>query len=444
MRTRTLLSCSLLITACLVCLCGFGFTAAYAAAGDDSAAQLAPAEGVLAPQADGALGTAGATKAGKPSKAQLKRFKKASADFSLELFQRCVAAKGKGANVTIAPLSIMNALAITANGAGGKTAREMRDVLADGAGMGVVNKNLAWYNGKLVSAKRALLRNANAIWYHDDGTLKMKKKFLSTAQGTYKAAVKPADFTRPETVDAINSWVAENTNNMIKRIISNLSTDDRIVIVNALYFDAKWAAPYDKGDVGEATFTTAKGDKRTVDMMYGTEHTYLEGKNVTGFMKPYAKGYSYVALLPKEGMSLKKYVSTLNGDTFRKLIADAQSVTVHTGLPKYSLSYSNDAMEKQLQAMGIVSAFNPDANFSKMASDATGNLYIGGVMHKTKVDLDELGTKAAAATAVVAKANAAYDPDAKTVILNRPFVYAIVDNATKLPVFIGTVNTIGK
>ena len=444
MRTRVLLSCSLIAAACFVVLCGVGFMTAYAVSGNDPAVQLASVGNVPAPQASDALSTAATAKASMPSKAQLRRFKKASADFSLDLFQRCVAARGKGANVTIAPLSIMNALAITANGAGGKTAREMRDALADGASMSAINKSYAWYNGKLVNVKRALLRNANSIWYNDDGSLKMRGKFLSTAQNIYKAAVKPADFTSRATVDSINNWVAANTNNMIKRIISDLDGDDRIVIVNALYFDAKWAMPYDKSDVGEASFTTAKGDKRTVEMMYGVERTYLEGKNVVGFMKPYAKGYSYVALLPKEGVSLKKYVSTLNGDAFRKLIAGAQSATVHTGLPKYSLSYSNDAMEEQLKAMGMVSAFQPNANFSKMASDTSGNLYIGGVMHKTKVDLDELGTKAAAATAVVAKASAAFDPDAKTVILNRPFVYAIVDNTTKLPVFIGTVNTIGK
>jgi len=102
-------------------------------------------------------------------------------------------------------------------------------------------------------------------------------------------------------------------------------------------------------------------------------------------------------------------------------------------------------MEKQLAQMGMPLAFSPfGANFSKMGNDSTGNLYLGQVVHKTKIDLDEQGTKAAAVTGVVAKANSAYDPDSKSVTLDRPFVYAIVDNTTKLPVFIGTVNDIGE
>jgi serpin B len=179
-------------------------------------------------------------------------------------------------------------------------------------------------------------------------------------------------------------------------------------------------------------------------MMHGTVHKYIKGTNVVGFVKPYAKGYSYVALLPKKGMSLKAYVKKLDGDTFTKLVSKAQDVTVHVAMPKYSVSYTNESMEQQLAAMGMPRAFQRNADFTKMGTDTSGGLYIGSVVHKTKVDVDEAGTKAAAATAVMMKASSAPDFDAKRVTLNRPFVYAIVDNATSLPVFIGTVSNIGK
>ena len=174
----------------------------------------------------------------KLTSSQLNAFKKASADFSIDLFGRCVADKGKNSNVTIAPMSVMNALAITANGAGGSTLKQMRDVLGDGASMASINEGLSWYNSKLVNVEKAKLKSANAIWYHKDGTLKMKKKFLSTARTTYNAKVTGADFKLQKTVDSINSWVAKQTNNMIKKVIDNLGADDRIVIVNALSFDA--------------------------------------------------------------------------------------------------------------------------------------------------------------------------------------------------------------
>ena len=383
-------------------------------------------------------------KPAKPAKMQLRAFKKASADFSLELLNRCVAAKGKNANVTVAPMSVMTALSIAANGARGKTSKQMRTVLGGGATMSQINQNLSWYTSKLVNVKKAKVRSANAIWYDNGAYLKMRKAFMKAAKRYYQANISSADFSNPATAASINAWVAKQTNNMIKRVIDSLDKRDRIALVNALYFDAEWAEPYERGSAVDATFHTASGKKRTVQMLHGTEHTYVSGKNVTGFMKPYAAGYSYVALLPKKGVSLKKYLATLDGTAFRRLIANASPATVHTALPKYSISYSNDEMEEQLAAMGMPKAFAPDADFTGMATDVTGNLYLGKVVHKTKLRLDEKGTKAAAVTAVVAKAGAAYDPNAKSVELNRPFIYAIVDNATKLPVFMGTVNSIGK
>lgn len=448
-RSFSVVSFATALIIALVCLCAaLAFPgqvhASPTSQGDGENAALVKGE-VSKPALNSQLDTsASSTKPAKPSGKQLKAFKKASADFSLELLNRCVAAKGKSANVTIAPLSVMNALAITANGAKGRTARQMREVIGGGATMAEINQNLSWYNSKLVNTKRAKLRNANAIWYHNGSALKMRKTFLKAAKSFYHANITPADFSDPATVGDINSWVAKQTNNMIKQVIDRLDEQDKLAIVNALYFDAEWANPYEKGSVRKATFHAANGKDRTVKMLYGTEHTYISGKNVTGFMKPYAAGYSYVALLPDEGMSLKEYVATLDGTTFRRLIARATKTTVHTVLPKYSISYSNEDMAKQLAAMGMPLAFLPAADFSKMATCPDGNIYLGKVIHKTKVKLDEKGTKAAAVTAIVAKNTSAYEPDYKTVRLDRPFVYAIVDNTAKLPVFIGTVNDIGK
>ena len=403
--------------------------------------QAMAGENAAAPQV---VGPAQASEPTKPPAKQVNAFRKASADFSLGLFKRCVAARGKRANVAVAPMSVMNALAMTANGAKGETSAQMRRVIAGGASMSRINANLSWYNRRLVSAAKAKLSNANAIWHDDGGGLTMNPAFLSVAEECYDAQVSAADFSDPATVDAINGWVAQKTDNMIENIIDHLDKSDKVALVNALYFDAEWASPYEKSQVRKGSFRASNGKKRKVEMMRGTERSYIKGKNVTGFVKPYAAGYSYVALLPKKGMSLKRYVKTLNGAAFRKLVSGATTATVRTAMPKYSVTYSNDAMERQLAAMGMPRAFSGAADFSKMGANEGGNLCLGTVAHKTKVDVDERGTRAAAATAVIAKAGAAFDPNVKTVRLNRPFVYAIIDNAEKLPVFIGTVNDIGK
>jgi len=418
--------------------CLFVFMLAVGIVGFAVAAQSAAA----APQATAQSVAASAP--AKPSAKQLKAFKKASADFSLELFQRCVAAKGKNANVTIAPMSVLNTMALAANGAGGSTATQLRDALGDGASIARINKNLAWYNSKLTNSKKAKIRTANAIWYHDDGSIAMKKGFLKAAKKYYAAAVTPADFTDPATTTDVNAWVSKQTDGMIKKIVDRLDSDTRIAIVNALYFDAKWQEPFEKDTVRTKTFTAANGKKHKVKMMFGTEHRYIEGEGVTGFVKPYAKGYSYVALLPKKGTSVKKFVKGLDGDDFRALVAGAEHAEVHVAMPKYTITYSNDAMEQQLKDMGLSRAFGAKANFKKMAKSSEGPLYIDTVVHKTKIQVDENGTKAAAATGAMMKAGAALIGEVKKVTLNRPFVYAIVDNATDLPVFIGTVNNIGK
>lgn len=377
-------------------------------------------------------------------KKQRQAFQKSSADFALDLFRNSVAAKGKNANVTIAPMSVLTALSMAGNGAKGKTSGQLRAVLADGASMATLNKSLKWYNSQLVNTTKARISNANAIWYHNKGSLKIKQGFLDTNKKYLDAEVLPADFSDPATVNAVNAWVSRNTNNMIKKLINDIDPSMRIILANAVYFDAEWKAPFDKTDMSTRTFTNAAGKKRKVRMMYSTEQSYIESKGVTGFVKPYAKGYSYVALLPKKGTSIKKFLADLDGDAFRKLVTGAKRATVRAGLPKYSVSYSNEDMRKQLAGMGIKLAFDPNrADFSNMGKDALGNLYIDQVVHKTKVDVDERGTKAAAVTGIMFKNASAFPGKVKTVVLNRPFVYAIVDNATKLPLFIGAVNNIG-
>ena len=418
------------------------------------AAVIAPVQDIFAPEkayaADAeppaeTLGLQAATSntvLNQPTKKEKKAFKKAAADFSIELLQQCVVKGGANENVTVSPLSVMDALAVAANGAAGDTRAEMRNVLGDGMSMKKLDQLLSWYNSKLVNTKKASLSTANGIWYANDGSLSVNKSFLKKAKNYYDAKVTASDFSSPQTVADINDFVAQNTNNMIKRIIDRLDAESKMVIVNALYFDAKWACPFEKSDTWKVPFTSADGKKKKVDMMHDTEGKYLEGDGVVGFVKPYAKGYSYVALLPDEGVSLGDFVSRLSGTQFRKLLANAASCPVEVAMPKQKLEYTDEQLQNQLAAMGMPRAFSQGADFSKMGSSSDGNLYLGEVIHKTKVEVDEAGTKAAAATAIVAKASSIGPHEVKHVSLDRPFVYAIVDNTAKLPLFIGTVNDI--
>ena len=158
----------------------------------------------------------------------------------------------------------------------------------------------------------------------------------------------------------------------------------------------------------------------------------------SGFLKPYANGYSFAALLPKEGMDINDYVKSLSGERFLDLLNHAKHTMVLTELPKFEGKSSLEFGEI-LQDMGIKKAFSKEADFSRLGKSGKDSLYISKVFQDSYIQIDERGTKAGAATAVELARGAVM---ADKIKLNRPFVYAVVDNQTKLPLFLGTVLSI--
>jgi serpin B len=175
-------------------------------------------------------------------------------------------------------------------------------------------------------------------------------------------------------------------------------------------------------------------------MMRSEESKYLDDGKATGFIKPYADGqYSFVALLPNEDVSIQDYIAFMTGEGFTGTIADAKSGIVYSTLPKFTSEYKIQ-MNGALNSMGIEDAFDPSlADFSKLGNSSLGNIFISSVLHKTYISVDELGTKAGAVTSVEMSVTSIPITDIYTVTLDRPFVYAIIDTNTNLPLFIGAV-----
>ena len=174
--------------------------------------------------------------------------------------------------------------------------------------------------------------------------------------------------------------------------------------------------------------------------MHGTENTYLRDANATGFLKYYEDHrYAFVALLPNEGISVADYVASLTGEKLTALLSAPQNIMVQAGIPKFESEYSvllNDVLKE----MGMVDAFDPvTADFSCMGSSEDGGIHISRVLHKTFISVAEEGTRAGAATLVEAADGASMIGDFKTVIMDRPFVYLLIDTRTHLPFFMGTV-----
>lgn len=212
-------------------------------------------------------------------------------------------------------------------------------------------------------------------------------------------------------------------------------------LVNALAFEAEWQSIYEKHQVRDRTFTTESGTKRKVEMMYSGEHFYLDDGNATGFIKYYAgRKYAFAALLPNEGTSVSDYVMTLTGEGLYKLLTSPVNISVDAGLPKFEFEYGTELSET-LSSMGMSDAFDANlADFTGLGVSSAGNIFINRVIHKTYIKVGERGTKAGAATVVEMTDGAAAEPlEAKSVVLDRPFVFMLIDAETCLPFFIGTV-----
>ena len=356
-------------------------------------------------------------------------------DFAIRLFK---ASNENGKNTLISPLSVLCALAMTANGAEEETLAQMEEVL----GMTTEELNLYLYSymKNLPQGDKYKLSLANSIWFTEDERFTVNQDFLQTNADYYGADIYKAPFN-DQTKKDINNWVKQNTDEMIPEILDKIPSEAIMYLVNALAFEAEWSEIYEKNQVRDGEFTKEDGSKQNVEFMYGSEGTYLEDENATGFMKRYKGGkYAFVAMLPNEGVSVSEYIASLDGESLNALLANPQYATVHTSIPKFETEYQVE-MAEILKGMGMTEAFDMyNADFEGLGTSTGGNIYISRVFHKTYISVGEKGTKAGAATIVEMADGAAAEPtEPKEVYLDRPFVYMLVDCENNIPFFIGTL-----
>ena len=354
-------------------------------------------------------------------------FKNAYDNFSVELLKKCFDGKS---NTLISPLSVSSALTMTANGANGQTKDEMEKVLGSGMPLDELNKYLSSFSGSLTSGEDFKLKNANSIWFIKDNNFNVNNEFLQTNADFYHAEIYKRAYNS-EIVNDINNWVSEHTDGMIDKLLDNGDALSNIALINATAFNAVWETYYYDNFVEYGTFTDANGNEQSATMLISEESEYINGDNCTGFIKKYKGGkYGFAAILPDSNVSISDFVGLLNGDKLFKMLQNTETANVVAKIPKFEYEYSAELSEA-LKALGMPTAFSDSADFSGISGD---KLLISDVLHKTKISVTEEGTRAVAATGVVM--SAAPDGD-KQVILNRPFMYMILDNETMLPLFAG-------
>ena len=361
---------------------------------------------------------------------------------SLKLF-RTVLDQGKaGENVLLSPYSIDEALGMTAHGAAGTTRTEMEKVMGGDVKLEHISPSLCFLTNQMEKDEEVSWNVANSIWINSENQVLtgLSRSYLDEVGKYYSPEIYSLPFDEAAG-DEINAWVNHNTDGMIQKIIDG-RPDGSMHLINAVAFDGEWAVEYEETAVHEdQDFTNADGSVSKVNMLSSEESSYFELNKGLGFIK-YYKGYNYafVGILPPEGQTAEDYIRSLtdaNAD-LSKAFLDAKSGTVHAKMPEFETEYGNELSE-ELQAAGMASAFSPSADFSNF--NGSGGLSISSVIHKTYIDVNRKGTRAAAVTDVAIKETAIEMDEPVIITLDRPFVYAIVDGYTGTPLFLGIQNT---
>ena len=370
--------------------------------------------------------------------------------FAFDLYSRLAKdPEYTGSNLFFSPFSVSSALAITYEGAKGKTADEIRSVFYLPDNDTALRGGFSAMNAGINSGDSSYsLRTANALWA--EKTYPFLSDYVTTVEHSYGAKITNLDFIghSEDSRVTINSWVEDKTEERIKDLIPAGVIDPmtRLVITNAIYFKGDWVKQFDKNKTADAEFRTAPGNVVMVPMMQRTDedaiYLYTENSNLQMLSMPYehttGKKLSMIALLPKED-SLTKTEASLNAEALSALTQSAESRQVKVFFPKYTLKTKYDRLGRTLAAMGMPTAFSGNADFSGM--DGTKNLLISDVIHQAFVDVNEEGTEAAAATAVVMKLAAAPgNPDPVPVFrADHPFIFIIRDDDTGSILFMGRV-----
>ncbi len=372
--------------------------------------------------------------------------------FAFDLYH---ALRGQDGNLFYSPHSISLALAMTHAGARGETERQMADALRFTLPRDRIHPAFNALDQELASRGDGLqeedgegfrLNIVNAVWGQRDHPF--REPFLDVLAESYGAGVRQAGFREmpDESRLAINDWVAENTEDRIKDLIPPgvINPLTRMVLTNAIYFNASWTYPFHEADTRQRPFHLLDGGSVDVPMMRTSEDFgYAAGDGYQAVDLPYAGNeLSMTVLLPDEGR-FREFEESLDTALAQRIIADLWFRRVTLDLPRFEFE-SEFQLSETLKFMGMSDAFDSAASdFSGMdgRSCLAGDpecLFIREVVHKAFVSVDEAGTEAAAATAVMMQAESA-PPDPISVTVDRPFIFLIRDGETGAILFIGRV-----
>lgn len=365
-------------------------------------------------------------------------------EFALDLYTE-VCDIHNSDNIFFSPYSISSALGMTYAGAEGQTAVEMAEVLHFTLPFEITNRAFhslteSLSSGELVRAESGdpfTLSISNGLWVQDGFNL--RDEYVAEVTMYYSAAVRNLDFIAdPDgSREIINEWVAESTMDRIQNLIPSgvLNDDTRVVLTNAVYFKASWLKPFHEHFTSDAPFFLTNGSAINVPMMNQTDYfRYVSTEGYSAVELDYAEGNASMLMLLPDG-DIEEFEQDFDSGMMETIRRRLSSTRVSISMPKFEFSQSMQ-LSQILRTLGMESAFSGSADFSGF----TGNpdLFISEILHKAFVKVDETGTEAAAATAVVMGITAIPEEPVEMNI-NRPFLFFILDRESGCILFMGRI-----
>jgi len=359
-------------------------------------------------------------------------------EFGIELFTKVAGVEDK--NLMLSPLSASAALTMLLNGCAEDTYDQLKATLKYPEQMTISEINEVYKS--LVSQLLAVdpkvkLALANAIFYRQG--FSVKNPFLTTMDTDFDAEIAGLDFSLPASLTTINKWASDNTNGKIPKVLDEISPDAVMFLMNALYFKGDWSYQFDKDLTSERPFYTNGSTSVDVSTMEGEVGSRVTGgSNYSAIELPYGcTNFTMVVIVPQGTLSefIGSFTPEKWGIITSALDEQAEFGEVIVYMPKYKFSYQK-YLNDQLQSMGMIDAFIPGTSNLSGISDAS--IFVSFVKQNTFVEVDEIGTEAAAVTTIGVEVTS-FPPQPREFVIDKPFVFAIRERTTNALLFIGQV-----
>lgn len=345
-------------------------------------------------------------------------------------------------NLFFSPFSISAALGLLYNGAAGATKEEIIQVLGmDNYTQEEINEYYRELTKALLEVDpHSSLSLANAIWSNSNRGAILKNTFVTLNQNYYDAEVSALDFAHSPALQTINNWCYEKTKGTIPTILDNIDPSTLIILANAIYFKSFWTTDFEKSKTAHEPFYNLDGTKSIVPMMHQKQMflDYAQMDRCSMVTLPYANtAFTMNLILPNKGVNMDELIGELDGSSWQSMMAHRKNIKVTLSMPRFKVENRFDNIKEVLASMGLSLPFSSNADFSAL-SDVPA--FFSQVIHKSYISVDEDGTESAAITLIPEYLlDPVPNPLEVTLLLDRPFIFAITEKSTGVILFMGKI-----